>query len=53
VRTSSGLDLKEYGWNGDGTSRNGHQAELLASMPGIEQEANGEVHFAEWNSRAG
>jgi len=35
MRMSSGLDLKEYGWNGDGTSGNGHQAELLASMPGL------------------
>ena len=53
VRMSSGLDLREHGWNGDGTSGNGHQAELLASMPGIVQEANGELHFAEWNCRAG
>jgi radical SAM protein with 4Fe4S-binding SPASM domain len=53
MRMSSGLDLKEYGWNGDGTSGNGHQAELLASMPGVVQEANGELRFADWNCRAG
>jgi MoaA/NifB/PqqE/SkfB family radical SAM enzyme len=53
MRMSSGLDLKEYGWNGDGTNGNGHQAELLASMPGVVQEANGELRFAEWNCRAG
>src|SRR6201998_4094244 len=53
VRVSSGLDLREYGWNGDGTQGNGHQAELLAAMPGIVQEQNGELHFAEWNCRAG
>jgi MoaA/NifB/PqqE/SkfB family radical SAM enzyme len=53
VRMSSGLDLREYGWNGDGTNRNGHQAELLASMPGIVEEPDGELHFAEWNCRAG
>ena len=39
VRMSSGLDLREYGWNGDGTKGNGHQAELLASMPGIVRRA--------------
>jgi MoaA/NifB/PqqE/SkfB family radical SAM enzyme len=53
VRMSSGLDLQEYGWNGDGISGNGHQAELLASMPGIVQEEDGELQFAEWNCRAG
>ena len=41
------------GPTGDGTNGNGHQAELLASMPGIVQEENGELHFAEWNCRAG
>jgi hypothetical protein len=53
VRMSSGLDLGEYGWNGGGTKGNRHRAELLASMPGIVQEENGELHFAEWNCRAG
>jgi radical SAM protein with 4Fe4S-binding SPASM domain len=53
VRMSSGLDLREYGWNGDGSNGNGHQAELLASMPGIVEEPNGGLHFAEWNCRAG
>ena len=53
MRMSSGLDLKEYGWNGDGTNGNGHQAGLLASMTGIVREANGELRFADWNCRAG
>src|SRR5260370_38752878 len=53
VRMSAGLDLKQYGWNGDGTKGNGHEAELLASTPGIVQDENGELHFAEWNCRAG
>ena len=53
VRMSSGLDLKKYGWNGDGANGNGEQAELLASMPGIVQDENGELHFTEWNCRAG
>ena len=50
---SSGLDLKKYGWYGDGTGTNGDTAKMLASMPGIVQDANGEMHFTEWNCRAG
>jgi MoaA/NifB/PqqE/SkfB family radical SAM enzyme len=53
IRMSSGLDLREYGWNGDGTSGDGREAELLSSMPGIVQEGNGELRFADWNCRAG
>jgi len=53
VRMASGIDLKKYGWYGDGTNGNGHTAELLASMPGIVQDQNGELRFTEWNCRAG
>src|SRR5260370_31181429 len=53
MRMSSGLDLREYGWNGHGTNGNDHQAKLLASMPGIVQDASDELRFAEWNCRAG
>jgi MoaA/NifB/PqqE/SkfB family radical SAM enzyme len=53
LRMSSGLDLKQYGWYGDGTGTNGHAAKMLASMPGIIQDANGEMQFSEWNCRAG
>jgi MoaA/NifB/PqqE/SkfB family radical SAM enzyme len=53
IRMSSGLDLKKYGWYGDGTPGNGNQADLLAAMPGIVQNENGELHFADWNCRAG
>jgi MoaA/NifB/PqqE/SkfB family radical SAM enzyme len=69
VRMASGIDLRKYGWYGDGTNDNGHgngngkgnghgngnghTAELLASMPGIVQDPNGELHFTEWNCRAG
>jgi radical SAM protein with 4Fe4S-binding SPASM domain len=45
-------DLKMLGWNGDGKGANG-TAEHLASMPGIVQDPSGELHFAEWNCRAG
>jgi MoaA/NifB/PqqE/SkfB family radical SAM enzyme len=53
VRMSSGLDLKEYGWYGDGTGMNGNIAEKLASTPGIVQDASGNLQFTDWNCRAG
>jgi MoaA/NifB/PqqE/SkfB family radical SAM enzyme len=53
VRMSSGLDLKKYGWYGDGTGTNGNIAAMLSKTPGIAQDANGELHFTEWNCRAG
>jgi MoaA/NifB/PqqE/SkfB family radical SAM enzyme len=53
LRMSSGLDLNKYGWYGDGSSGNGEITKLLSTMPGIVREANGELHFAEWNCRAG
>ena len=47
-------DLKTLGWCGDG---NGQKKEAtlnqIRSMPGIVQDADGEVHFADWNCRAG
>jgi MoaA/NifB/PqqE/SkfB family radical SAM enzyme len=53
IRMASGTDLKRLGWNGDGTGMNGEVAKHLAGTPGIVQEENGELHFAEWNCRAG
>ena len=53
VRMSSGLDLNKYGWYGDGSSGNGEITKLLESMPGIVREPGGDLHFAEWNCRAG
>lgn len=53
VRMSSGLDLKEYGWNGDGTNGDGTQERLLSGIQGIVQRPGGEMQFAEWNCRAG
>jgi len=43
VRMSSGLDLAEYGWNGDGTNANGSEAALLSSIPGIVKRDDGTV----------
>jgi MoaA/NifB/PqqE/SkfB family radical SAM enzyme len=53
VRMSSGADLKTLGWYGDGSNSNGDAAHALANMPGIVQDKNGELHFTEWNCRAG
>ena len=53
VRMSSGLDLRECGWNGDGSNPDGAELELLAGLPGIVRRPDGELHFAEWNCRAG
>jgi hypothetical protein len=47
TRMPSGLYLKQYGRYGDGTSGNGHRAKLLASMPGITPEENGELRFTD------
>jgi radical SAM protein with 4Fe4S-binding SPASM domain len=54
IRMASGADLKRLGWNGDGSSGgNGSIGKRLVDTPGIAQDANGELHFAEWNCRAG
>src|SRR5437667_2180174 len=53
VRMASGADLKRLGWNGDGTGANGNVARQIANMPGITQDEAGNLHFAEWNCRAG
>ena len=51
MRMASGADLNRLGWNGDGT--NGNVAPQVQGMPGIVQDENGELHFAEWNCRGG
>ena len=53
MRMSSGLDLRKYGWNGDGTGTNGETSNMLATMPGIVQGEDGDMRFSEWNCRAG
>jgi radical SAM protein with 4Fe4S-binding SPASM domain len=53
VRMSSGVDLSKYGWYGDGTATNGDIKKMLADMPGIVQEPGGDMHFTDWNCRAG
>jgi MoaA/NifB/PqqE/SkfB family radical SAM enzyme len=53
VRMGSGLDLREWGWYGDGTSGNGEVHSLLDSMPGVVRGSDGSLQFKEWNCRAG
>jgi hypothetical protein len=53
IRMASGGDLKHLGWNGDGTGTNGNVSKQLVGTPGIVQDANGELRFAEWDCRAG
>lgn len=53
MRMSSGLDLHQVGWNGDGTGTDGELIEMLASNPGITQADNGSLEFQAWNCRAG
>ena len=53
VRMSSGLDLSECGWNGDGSNPADIEADLLSGLPGIVKRDDGELQFAEWNCRAG
>ena len=53
VRMSSGLDLRQVGWNGDGTGTNGDLRKALMANPGVEQGTDGDLRFADWNCRAG
>ena len=53
VRMSSGLDLRQVGWNGDGTGADGDLAKALAANPGVAQREDGDLCFADWNCRAG
>jgi len=53
IRMASGSDLKHLGWNGDGSGTNGNLALQLNDSPGIVEDDNHELHFAEWNCRAG
>ncbi len=53
VRMASNVDLNQYGWYGDGANSNGDLSTMLAGLPGIAQESDGNLHFADWNCRAG
>ena len=51
--TASQADLQTFSWNGDGNGANGLRMNEIGPLPGIEQDAAGELHFADWNCRAG
>ncbi len=53
VRMSSGRDLRQVGWYGDGTGTLDAEAENLRRMPGILPDKNGGLRFTDWNCRAG
>ncbi len=46
-------DLRTFGWQGDGSGTNGEAEEQLSRMRGIVRDLSGNLHFAEWNCRAG
>ena len=52
MRMSSGRDLRQVGWHGDGGGVD-EAEERLAGMPGIVREENGGLRFTDWNCRAG
>jgi hypothetical protein len=53
MRMASGLDLRRVGWYGDGDGTKGEGDDLLARMPGIVTDGEGNLRFADWNCRAG
>ena len=53
IRMSSGLDLKKYGWNGDGTNGNGDRQRCWLRCRESCRTPDGELRFADWNCRAG
>jgi hypothetical protein len=53
MRMSSGLDLRRVGWFGDGSGTDRAGDDSLARMPGIVRDQAGDLHFTDWNCRAG
>jgi MoaA/NifB/PqqE/SkfB family radical SAM enzyme len=53
VRMSSGLNIRDVGWNADGNASGAETAEMLKKAAGIVQGEDGELGFGEWNCRAG
>ena len=53
MRMSSGYDLREIGWNGDGTGKDGELARFATETPGVEDDEDGNFRFADWSCRAG
>ena len=53
MRMMSGLDLRRVGWCGDGGDVTGEAEALLARMPGVVSDEEGNLRFTDWNCRAG
>jgi MoaA/NifB/PqqE/SkfB family radical SAM enzyme len=53
ARMSSGFDLRRTGWHGDGVGLDSETEGLIASMPGVSPDGNGNYSFADWNCRGG
>ncbi|HET8668556.1 MAG TPA: radical SAM protein [Terriglobales bacterium] len=53
MRMSSGLDIREVGWYGDGAGLDGQTADMLKRTPGIVQDENGDLRFSDWKCRGG
>jgi radical SAM protein with 4Fe4S-binding SPASM domain len=53
VRMGSGADLRRVGWYGDGVEGTDGVGPSLVSMPGIVEGQAGDIHFTDWNCRAG
>jgi MoaA/NifB/PqqE/SkfB family radical SAM enzyme len=53
VRMSSGMDLSQIGWYGDGNHDGPDMGSILSTIPGVVREENGSLGFAAWNCRAG
>src|SRR5581483_10096860 len=53
IRMASGSALQQLGWNGDGSGTNADITKQIAGMPGFTRNENGDLHFSEWNCRAG
>lgn len=52
-RMSSGLNIREIGWYGDGNGFDAENTDKLNKAAGIVQGEDGDLSFAEWNCRAG
>ncbi len=53
MRMASGLDLRRIGWHGDGAGAASEAEDLLAGIPGIVRDGEGNLRFTDWNCRAG
>jgi pyruvate-formate lyase-activating enzyme len=53
MRMSSGADLRQTGWSGQGAGDETGGERVLATMPGVVRNGDGSLRFADWNCRGG